>query len=184
MVEGCKVSIKVTRIQSLKGQALLSMIVNPTQASCDPLTRPMLQCIGMVAKSVWCLGKELFLTMTNLNTIDDTSTESEKCIGIRIHFGMAGSERLIQTSTLQPGHHQQNLAVTAKNMMPKTSRKKWTACLIFENQTLFLYDSTLCTKTSNYLDNALKCLELDVMSFEKFSVDSVLNKIRNSDQRR
>lgn len=178
MVEGLKVVIKVKRIYSLKGQVLQAMIVNPKQSSSEPLTGPMSECIGMTVQEIWCLGKELFFNMTNPN---DTSG---KIIGIKLHFGMDGSERLINTSTLPSGNHLQNLSIVAKSMLPKQSRKRWTACLIFNQQALFTYDSTIQTKTANYLEKAFLSLNLDVMSYDKFDPDSVLQKIRASDQSR
>lgn len=180
MVEGPKVVLKVHRIRSLKGQTLEAMIVMPTSTSSQPLTAPMQKCIGMIVRSVWCLGKELFLTMAPPMETDNTLS----VIGIRLHFGMAGSERLIATDTLLPGYHLSNLSVVAKSMLPKQSRKKWNACIIFNQQSLFIYDSTITTKTSNYLDNAFQSLERDVMSMEKFCVEKVVQKIRESDQSR
>ena len=184
MVEGPKVVLKVQRIQSLKGQVLEAMVVDPTQSSSPPLTTSMTKCIGMTVDAVWCLGKELFLTMATRNCDTNDSSPANEVIGIKLHFGMAGSERLIQSSNLIKGYHIQNLRVTSEGMMPKQSRKKWTACLVFNNQALFLYDSTLCTKTSNYLETAFQSLERDVMSFQKFSIDSVVKQIRETDQSR
>ena len=188
MVEGPKVVLKVKRIQCLVGQKLEMMMVMPTSITSQPLTTQMNKCIGMVVQSIWCLGKELFLTMVPL--IDDAHGDAdnpiapESSIGIKLHFGMAGSERLIQTSTLHAGYHLHNLFINAKQMLPKQSRKVWTACLIFNQNALFVYDSTLTTKTSNYLNQAFLSLERDVMDFDKFSVESVLIKIRLSDQSR
>ena len=188
MVEGPKVVLKVKRIQCLVGQKLEVMMVMPTSITSQPLTAQMNKCIGMVVQSIWCLGKELFLTMVPL--IDDAHGDAdnpiapESSIGIKLHFGMAGSERLIQTNTLHAGYHLHNLFINAKQMLPKQSRKVWTACLIFNQNALFVYDSTLTTKTSNYLNQAFLSLERDVMDFDKFSVESVLIKIRLSDQSR
>lgn len=184
MVEGPKVVFKVQRIQSLKGQVLEAMIVDPTQSSSSPLTTSMTKCIGMTVDAVWCLGKELFLTMAMQNCDIDDSSVANQVIGIRLHFGMAGSERLIRSSNLIKGYHVQNLRATSEGMMPKQSRKKWTACLVFNDQALFLYDSTVSTRTSNYLDAAYRSLERDVMSFQKFSIDSVVKQIRQTDQSR
>jgi formamidopyrimidine-DNA glycosylase len=178
MVEGPKVVMKVKRIYSLKGQVLQAMIVMPTQSSSQPLTGPMSECIGMTVQEIWCLGKELFLNMT------DPSVINGKIIGIKLHFGMAGSERLINTSTMSPGHHVQNLSIVAKSMLPNGSRKKWTTCLIFNQQALFTYDSTITTKTANYLEKAFDSLHLDVMSYDKFNPDSVIRHIRAADQSR
>lgn len=178
MVEGPKVVMKVKRIYSLKGQVLQAMIVMPTQSSSQPLTGPMSECIGMMVQEVWCLGKELFLNMT------DPNDKNGKIIGIKLHFGMAGSERLINTSTLSLGYHLQNLSIVAKSMLPKGSRKKWTTCLIFNQQALFTYDSTITTKTANYLEKAFQNLHLDVMSYDKFNPDSVIQHIRAADQSR
>lgn len=181
MVEGPKVVLKVQRIQCLKGQCLQAMIVAPSMNSSQPLTTVMQKCIGMSVHRVWCLGKELFISMVNTE-IGSTDIIDTSVIGIRLHFGMAGSERLIQTSTLIPGYHLQNLRLVASSMLPKHSRKKWDACLIFNNQSLFVYDSSLSTRTSHYLENAFNCLELDVMSYDKFSIDSIIRQIRASDQ--
>ena len=182
MVEGPKVVLKVQRIQSLKGQTLeaITLVSTSTSVPSLPLTAPMQKCIGMTVRSVWCLGKELFLTMAPSVETDSTVNN----IGIRLHFGMAGSERLIATDTLQIGYHFQSLSAVAKSMLPKQSRKKWNACLIFGRQSLFIYDTTITTKTSNYLDKAFLNLECDVMSFEKFCVEDVVKKIRLSDQSR
>jgi hypothetical protein len=183
MVEGPKVVIKVQRIQCLQGQCLQAMIVAPSINSSQPLTTAMQKCIGMSVHRVWCLGKELFLTMAR-KEIGSTDIIATSVIGIRLHFGMAGSERLIQTNTLIPGYHLQNLRIVASSMLPKHSRKKWDACLIFSNQALFVYDSSLSTRTSHYLENAYFSLELDVMSYDKFSIDSIIRQIRASDQSR
>lgn len=184
MVEGPKVVLKVQRVQSLKGQCLEAMIVAPTQSTSQPLTTAMSKCVGRVVQSVWCLGKEMFLTMAQRHeNIDQIEAENE-VIGIRLHFGMAGSERLVYTRTLPPGNHVQNLYVIARQMMPKQSRKKWDICLIFNEQALFVYDSTVCTKTSHYLDNAYRSLIRDVMSYDKFSIECVIQQIRESDQSR
>lgn len=183
MVEGPKVVLKVQRIRCLKGQCLQAMIVSPSMNSSQPLTSAMQKCIGMTVNKVWCLGKELFITMANKEdgSTDGIATDE---IGIRLHFGMAGSERLIRTDTLIPGHHLQNLRVVASSMLPKNSRKKWDACLIFNDQSLFVYDSSLSTRTPHYLENAFNSLERDVMSFDKFSIDCVIRQIRASDQSR
>jgi formamidopyrimidine-DNA glycosylase len=183
MVEGPKVVIKVQRIQCLKGQCLQAMIVAPSMNSSQPLTTAMKNCIGMSVHRVWCLGKELFFTMAH-KEIGSSDIIATSIIGIRLHFGMAGSERLIQTNTLIPGYHLQNLRVVASSMLPKHSRKKWDACLIFNNQSLFVYDSSLSTRTSQYLEKAYNSLELDVMSYDKFSIDSIIRQIRASDQSR
>ena len=176
--------LKVQRVQSLKGQCLEAMIVAPTQSTSQPLTTAMSKCVGRVVQSVWCLGKEMFLTMAQRHeNIDQIEAENE-VIGIRLHFGMAGSERLVYTRTLPPGYHVQNLHVIARQMMPKQSRKKWDICLIFNEQALFVYDSTVCTKTSHYLDNAYRSLIRDVMSYDKFSIECVIQQIRESDQSR
>ena len=184
MVEGPKVVLKVQRVQCLKGQCLETMIVSPTQSTSQPLTTAMSRCVGRVVQSVWCLGKEMFLTMAQRHEDIDQSAAENEVIGIRLHFGMAGSERLVYTRTLPPGHHVQNLYAVARQMMPKQSRKKWDICLIFNEQALFVYDSTLCTKTSHYLDNANRSLIRDVMSYDKFSIDNVIQQIRQSDQSR
>ena len=183
MVEGPKVVLKVQRIQCLKGQCLQAMIVAPSMNSSQPLTTVMQKCIGMSVHRVWCLGKELFITMAQ-NEIRGTDIIASGVIGIRLHFGMAGSERLIQTNTLLPGYQLQNLRIVASSMLPKHSRKKWDACLIFNNQSLFVYDSSVSTRTSHYLENAYNSLELDVMSYDKFSIDSIIRQIRASDQSR
>jgi formamidopyrimidine-DNA glycosylase len=183
MVEGPKVVIKVQRIQCLKGQCLQAMIVAPSMNSSQPLTTVMKKCIGMSVHRVWSLGKELFLTMAH-KEIGSSDIIATSIIGIRLHFGMAGSERLIQTNSLIPGYHLQNLHVVASSMLPKHSRKKWDACLIFNNQSLFVYDSSLSTRTSQYLESAYNSLELDVMSYDKFSIDSTIRQIRASDQSR
>lgn len=184
MVEGPKVVLKVQRVQCLKGQCLEAMIVAPTQSTSQPLTAAMSRCIGRVVQSVWCLGKEMFLTMAQRHENIDQSEAENEVIGIRLHFGMAGSERLVYTRTLPPGHHVQNLYLVARQMMPKQSRKKWDICLIFNEQSLFVYDSTLCTKTSHYLGNAYGSLIRDVMSYDKFSIENVIQQIRESDQSR
>lgn len=183
MVEGPKVVLKVQRIQGLRGQSLQAMVVMPTAVTSQPLTGPMEKCIGRVVQSIWCLGKELFIVMKERDG-DNELQAAQQVIGIRLHFGMAGSERLIQTSTLVAGFSLQSLHVVAKQMLPKQCRKKWTSCLIFNDQALFVYDSTIATKTSNYLDNAFLSLERDVMSYDKFSIECVVNQIRGSDQSR
>lgn len=239
-----KVVIKVSRIKSIEKQCLVAITL-PTQGSQQPLSDQMVKCIGLNVKSIWCLGKELFIVMTDMggnsttnnsgggnnndssgsssssnnnsgsrsnnkndsvssnkknsnNNIIDLSNDSsssikntvveeqsfEQDIGIKIHFGMAGSERLVHTNTLPQNLTQNNIIEYSKILMPKHSRKKLTACLIFTNQALFIYDSSICMKTSKYLLNAYNNLDLDVMSYDKFNVDRVISVIRASDQAR
>lgn len=155
MVEGPKVSLKSERLQILVGQTCLYVANEPRCNSCR-------------VSRVIPVGKELFVVLA--------SSDGSETHVLRLHFGMDGSERIMRT-LVDADHAQFNYAATAAGMMPQPSRKRFSGCLVFEEKTLLLFDSSISTKTPKYLETAEGRLERDVMH-DGFNVESAVDMLR------
>lgn len=138
MVEGPKVWLKCERLKVLETLRLKKYAIQKKEEEQlvvqDSSTDEQLQ-------SVCCVGKELFLLFANKKMM-------------RFHFGMNGSERIINAESPPPE-------------LPAYSRKAMTCILYFDLKTLYLYDTTVSISTYNPIEFATTLdakLSRDIMS--------------------
>lgn len=149
MVEGPKVHLKTRKLKVLEGRALRNTFFCASVHFQNAL--------GMIVSEVFCVGKELFIMFSN-------------GVAIRLHFGMDGSERLI------PVFEKENF--NAGDLLPKHSRKKLSAVLEFDAQSLVLFDTTLSLKQEFEIKIAKNKCARDVMN-PFFSHEEVMELLRN-----
>lgn len=157
MVEGPKVFAKVKRFQTLKLQTLINIHHDNTiknnnkSVSNDSSTCMMFQNYQIC--DIYVMGKELFIIFN-----------SHK-YGIRLHFGMNGSERITKSN------------IDINQLMPKNSRKVFNIMIEFSNQYLYLFDTSVTIKTIISINKSMILTQQDVMS-QAFNSLLVLELLR------
>lgn len=120
MVEGPEVRLKCERFKVLETLKLLKFAIRKRKG--EQMVVPEVN-FSEQLQTVCCVGKELFLVFTNN-------------IMMRFHFGMSGSERIINKGLSPP-------------KLPAYSRKVMTSILYFDLKTLYLYDTTVTVNKYN-----------------------------------
>lgn len=169
MVEGPKVALKKERLSSLVGRCVKAIRILKRGSTNDFVVQTLPEQENnekAQLASVKFVGKELFFIF-NLN------------FQIKYHFGMNGSERVIdEVGNITDIH------TFAQSLMPKYSRKQLTAIVEFTGKTAFFYDTTV---TVSRMDNAALSESIsqrssyDVMS-STFSPDNVFPKITQDER--
>jgi formamidopyrimidine-DNA glycosylase len=147
MVEGPKVSKKASKLAVVMSQKVVDL-TKETKLPRDVIDRSI--------SRILAVGKELFLVLDSGSAI-------------RLHFGMNGSERIMNNATLA------TLDIPA--LLPKHSRMVFAGAIELTYCVLVFFDTTMQLKLPIYIEIAEQRLPRDVMS-ASFSVDAVVELLR------
>lgn len=164
MVEGPKCRLHARRLARFAGTQLTRTMtqVNGEMVILDTS-------LDATINRVLCVGKEIFLVMQNR--------------ALRIHYGMSGSQIIIEDELLLLCKDSSTFAEMCKRAVAKVvsagSRKVWTGVVASDACVLFLFDASLSYQTLARVDAVEAFEPLDVLS-PRFAAASVAALLHGS----